>query len=80
MFQKKNGTAFDIITFTGKKEKNEKGSWMSWDFSVSRPATNEEILQARGWYDSMQRGTVKHHEDEPKEVAPTSFDSDDLAF
>lgn len=78
LFTKKGGTAGVIITLTGKKDKNDKGSYMVWDFKVERDSTIEEIKEAREWFESIKRGAVKHSEEV---AAPqTTGNSDGLPF
>lgn len=80
-FQREGGTAGHIITFRGTKTQNDKGSWFKWDYAVGRVATDAEIGEARGWFESVSSGGVAHADDKPvTQVTAKANDAESLPF
>lgn len=73
-------SAAKVLKLSVKKEKNEKGSWFSVEFEVSRDTKPKELFEAKSWYDQIAAKSVSIHEDAPVRASSETLEEGVLPF
>lgn len=60
-----------VFSFSSKKEKNDKGTWVVPTFSIARDSTREELITAKTWKETLDKSSVSIHEETKKEEGVT---------
>lgn len=51
-----------VVKVKSLKQDNDKGSWYIPSISLGRKSTNEEVMEAKSWFDMVGKGKVRVHE------------------
>ena len=62
-----------VMKLKGRKDKNDKGTFIVLETSPSRESSQDEIANAFNWYKTVNSGGVKVHEDSSKKNSEVPF-------
>jgi len=75
-----------VMLVSGKKEQNDKGTFVVLDVAAKAPSSKEQISECAKWINVVKMGGVKAHDEEiekeDKTVTPpaATYDDADLPF
>lgn len=72
MTTKKLPPCASVMSISGKKEQNDKGTFVVLDASVKGESTKEQIAECAKWISIVKQGAVKVHEEDEKTTEETS--------
>ena len=62
-----------VMNLKGRKDKNDKGTFIVLETSPNRESSQEEIASAFQWYKTVNQGGVKVHEESKEKSSEVPF-------